>query len=238
LSTVDQATELASAVRAVTALPLAIVNTHHHFDHCFGNATIAALSPGASIWAHETAATTLREDGAKLQRAWYEEYADRDPELASGLAAVTLCPPDRTVHTESIMDIGGRLIELRHAGRGHTDGDLVVAVPDALVLFAGDLVEQGGPPSFGDSFPLDWPETLAVLRHLEWAPTVVPGHGSTVDLDYVRAQHDELTELAWLIREGHADGAAPEAVAAKAPYDPDIALVAVRRGYAELDGRI
>ena len=238
LSTVDQATELASAVRAVTPLPLAIVNTHHHFDHCFGNATIAALSPGASIWAHETAATTLREDGAKLQRAWYEEYADRDPELASGLAAVTLCPPDRTVHTESIMDIGGRVIELRHLGRGHTEGDLVVAVPDAGVLLAGDLVEQGGPPSFEDSFPLDWPETLAALRQLDWTRTVVPGHGSTVDLDYVRAQHDELTELAWLIREGHADGAAPEAVAAKAPYEPEVALVAVKRGYADLDGRL
>jgi len=46
LSTVDQATELATAVRAVTPLPLAIVNTHHHFDHCFGNATLAASTPG------------------------------------------------------------------------------------------------------------------------------------------------------------------------------------------------
>ena len=67
---------------------------------------------------------------------------------------------------------------------------------------------------------------------------MVPGHGTPVDLDFVRAQHDELTELAWLIRDGHGDGAPAEAVAAKAPYGPEVALDAVRRGYAELAGRL
>lgn len=239
LSTNAQALDLASAVRAVTDKPLVLVNTHHHFDHCYGNAVLADLVPGTPIWAHEAAVTTLREDGAKLQRAWYEEYLSTDPELAQGIADVQLRVPNRSVHIESIMDIGGRVVELRHLGRGHTDGDLVVAVPDALVLIAGDLVEQGAPPSFADSYPLDWPETLAALRQLPWTtPVVVPGHGAVVDLDYVRAQHDELTELAWLIREGHADGAAPEAVAAKAPFGHEAALIAVRRGYAELAGRI
>ena len=33
----------------------------------------------------------------------------------------------------------------------------MVVVPDAGVLFAGDLVENGHPPDFGDGFPLDWP---------------------------------------------------------------------------------
>jgi glyoxylase-like metal-dependent hydrolase (beta-lactamase superfamily II) len=236
LSTPAQAIELAGAVRAVTPLPLAIVNTHHHFDHCFGNAVLAGA--GVSIWAHEAAATILREDGAKLQRAWTEEYAAVDPVLAEGIANATVRVPDRTFLTESIMDIGGRTVELRHFGRGHTEGDLVAAVPDALVLIAGDLVEQGAPPSFVDSFPLEWPETLAGIRHLDWIATVVPGHGSTVDMDFVRAQHDELTELAWLIRDGHRDGAPIEAVAAKSSLGPNAALLAVRRGYLDLDGRL
>jgi len=182
---------------------------------------------------------TLREDGAKLQRAWCEQLLPIDPALAEAVAAVTLRPPERSVHAESIMDIGGRVVELRHLGRGHTEGDLVVIVPDADVVIAGDLVEQGAPPSFEDSYPVEWPETLAALRMLP-PPTavVVPGHGAPVDLEFVRAQHDELTELAWLIRDGHADGAKPESVAAKAPYDPDVALVAVRRGYADLSGRL
>jgi hypothetical protein len=41
-----------------------------------------------------------------------------------------------------------------------------------------------------------------------------------------------------VIRDGHADGAPAEHVAAKAPFGPDAALVAVRRGYAELSGRL
>ena len=137
------------------------------------------------------------------------------------------------------MDLGGRTLELRHLGRGHTDGDLVVIVPDADVTVAGDLVEQGGPPAFGDSYPVEWPETVAALRGPMTAATlVVPGHGTPVDVDFVRAQHDELTALAWLIREGHADGAPPDAVAARAPFGAAAALTAVTRGYAELAGKI
>lgn len=239
LSTEAQARELLEAIRAVTDLPLVIVNTHHHFDHCYGNGVLADASPGCTIWAHEEAAAALRDHATLWQRQWYEEWLPTDPELAEGLAAVTVRVPDRTVHSESLMDIGGRVLELRHLGRGHTEGDLVVVVPDAALLLAGDLVEQGAPPSFGDSYPVEWPETVAALLRLTTpATTVVPGHGSPVNVDFVRAQHDELTDLAWLIREGHGDGADPKAVAAKAPFEPDVALTAVMRGYAELAGRI
>jgi glyoxylase-like metal-dependent hydrolase (beta-lactamase superfamily II) len=239
LSTDAQAAELRAAIRAVTSLPLVLVNTHHHFDHCFGNRVLAEASPGCAIWAHEAAAAELREHGARWQREWYEEWLPTHPELAQELAQVEILAPDRTLHTESMMDIGGRVLELRHLGRGHTEGDLVVSVPDALILLAGDLVEQGGPPSFGDSHPLDWPETLAGLLHITPpGTTVVPGHGTPVDLDFVHAQHDELTQLAWLIREGHADGAEAASVAGKAPFGVDAALTAVRRGYAELAGRL
>jgi glyoxylase-like metal-dependent hydrolase (beta-lactamase superfamily II) len=237
LSTEAQARELLDAVRAVTDLPLVIVNTHFHFDHSYGNAVLAAASPGCAVWAHERAAAELRDHGTLWQRGWYEEWLPTHPELAEGLAAVTVRAPDRTVRSESLMDIGGRILELRHLGRGHTEGDLVVAVPDAGALVAGDLVEQGAPPSFGDSYPIEWPETVAALLRLTAPATiVVPGHGSPVDVDFVRAQHDELTELAHLIREGHGDGADPAAVAAKAPFGSEVALTAVTRGYAELAG--
>jgi glyoxylase-like metal-dependent hydrolase (beta-lactamase superfamily II) len=237
LSTDAQAGELLSAVRAVTALPLVLVNTHHHFDHCFGNRVLAESAPGVAIWAHEAAAAELRSHASLWQREWYEEWLPLEPELAEALATVDVLAPDRTVHGESTMDIGGRTLELRHLGRGHTDGDLVVLISDASVLLAGDLVEQSGPPAFGDSFPLDWPDTVHGILHLG-ATTIVPGHGTPVDVDFVRSQHDQLTELAWHIRDGHGDGAPPEEVAAKAPFGPAVALTAVKRGYAQLGGRI
>ncbi|NJC70376.1 MBL fold metallo-hydrolase [Planosporangium thailandense] len=237
LSTDAQARELREAVRAVTSYPLTVVNTHHHFDHCFGNAVLAA--PDRPIWAHEEAARLLGEEAARLQRQWYAEWVTADPDLAAGLAAVTVRPPDHPVHLEATLDLGDRQVVLRHLGRGHSAGDLVVHVPDADVIIAGDLVEEGAPPSFDDGFPLEWPETLVRLLELTTSATVVvPGHGATVGPAFVRTQHADLTTLEWLIRDGHTDGATVDEVVTRAPFDPDATRVAVRRGYAELSGRV
>jgi glyoxylase-like metal-dependent hydrolase (beta-lactamase superfamily II) len=236
LSTDTQAAQLREAVRRITSEPLCVVNTHHHFDHWFGNGVLAR--EGAEVWAHEEAAARLSRRTEELRRHWVSEWARVEPDLAAGMASATLRLPDRTVHIESIVDLGGRTVVLHHFGRGHTDGDLVVHVPDADAVLAGDLVEEAGPPSFEDSYPLEWPETLAALLRLTAASTVVvPGHGAPVDARYVHGQHDQLTALAWLIRGGHYDGATEEAVAAKAPFDAATARVAVHRGYAELSGR-
>src|SRR4051794_13395629 len=143
LSTDAQAGELRAAVQRVTTAPLTVVNTHHHFDHCFGNGVV--VGPDRPIWAHEEAARLLREHAVRLQREWYAEWSPTPLELAEALVAVTVRPPDHTVKTEATLDIGGRTVVLRHLGRGHSEGDLVVHVPDADVLVAGDLVEEGGP---------------------------------------------------------------------------------------------
>ncbi|MEU8045857.1 MBL fold metallo-hydrolase [Micromonospora echinofusca] len=235
LSTAGQAAELAAAARAVTPHPWTVVNTHHHFDHCFGNATLAA-EPPRPIYAHEIAAEAMREPD-RLRREAYAELRDTQPELAKEVAGTVLLAPTHTVHGEAVLDVGGRRVVLRHPGRGHTAGDLVVHVPDADVLVAGDLVEQSGPPAFEESYPLQWPDTVAeLLRTTTPATVVVPGHGEPVDAGFVRAQHAQLVELAWLIRAGHTGGAPPERVAAEAPFGARAALHAARRGYAELDG--
>ncbi|MGC4788291.1 MBL fold metallo-hydrolase [Micromonospora sp. DT178] len=235
LSTAGQAAALADAARAVTTAPWTVVNTHHHFDHCFGNATLAA-DPPRPVYAHEIAAEAMREPERLLREA-YEELRDEHPALAEEVAGTALLAPTHTVHGETVLDVGGRRVVLRHPGRGHTAGDLVVHVPDADVLVAGDLVEQSGPPAFEESYPLQWPDTVAeLLRMTTPATVVVPGHGDPVDAGFVRAQHAQLVELAWLIRAGHTGGAPPERVAAEAPFGARPALYAARRGYAELDG--
>ncbi len=115
----------------------------------------------------------------------------------------------------------------------------MVLIPDAGVLVAGDLVEQGAAPDFDDSYPLEWPDSLAaVLPVIDAGTVVVPGHGAPVDRDFVVAQHADLAQLDWLIRDGHADGSDPVKVAARSAFGPEAALVAVQRGYAELAGRV
>ncbi|HEY8534342.1 MAG TPA: MBL fold metallo-hydrolase [Micromonospora sp.] len=236
LSTREQARELVEAARRITPYRWRIVNTHHHFDHCFGNQ--AAAEPTTPIIAHEETARLLREQPEVVRQRAYEEALTIDPALAEALREVPLRPPTETVQSAATVDVGGRRVELRHLGRGHTAGDLVVHVPDADVVIAGDLVEEGAPPSFLDSYPLEWPETVAaVLRLLGPETAVVPGHGAIVDEEFVRAQHADLVTLAWLIREGHRDQAPAERVAARAPFGVDASLTAVRRGYDALSGR-
>lgn len=94
------------------------------------------------------------------------------------------------------VDLGGRLVELLHPGRGHTDNDVVVHVGDADVLLAGDLVEESGPPQAGeDAFPHEWPQTLdLVLQLVSPTTVVVPGHGAPVDREFVENQRNELAQ--------------------------------------------
>ncbi|NUO60514.1 MAG: MBL fold metallo-hydrolase [Hamadaea sp.] len=248
LSHDGQARELLTAIRGVTGEPLAVVNTHHHYDHAFGNAVVADGTGGgqpprdAPIFAHEEAAALLRDKGTVLQREWYEELLPQDLAFADALGQCVIRPPDQIVHGETGLDVGGRQVVLRHLGRGHTIGDLVVEVPDADLVVAGDLVEEGAPPGFGDSFPISWPDTLAaLLSRLGPQTRVVPGHGAVVGPDFVRAQHGELSQLSWLIREAHGDGGDPLKVAQKTTLTRfgerglQEARHAVIRGYEELE---
>lgn len=103
-----------------------------------------------------------------------------------------------TFSVAKVIDLGDRRVELLHLGNAHTSGDTVVAVPDVDVFFAGDLMEESAPPSYGeDSFPLEWPDTLGrVLGLLSETAKVVPGHGAVVDAEFVRTQADDLGTVA------------------------------------------
>jgi glyoxylase-like metal-dependent hydrolase (beta-lactamase superfamily II) len=235
LATANQARQLVAAVRALTPLPVTVVNTHAHFDHCFGNAVLAQQWPGLTILAHQSTVDAFADPQA-LRRGAVEEAWELAPSIAEEVAAAPLLAPTTVVTDQSTVDLGGRVGVLRYLGRGHTAGDLVVHVPDASVVVAGDLVEEGAPPSFADSYPLDWPETLAGVLALQ-PSVVIPGHGAVVDAAFVDRQRAELSRLEWLIRDGDRNLASAQEVAAGAPFGPDAALVAVRRGYAVLSGR-
>lgn len=236
LSGDGQARELTEAARRITPAPLAVVNTHHHFDHWYGNDTLARDGAGP-FWAHQEAAHQMKVHGERLRQDLIARFREDDPELAAQIEAARLVPPTRVAHQVATLDVGGRRVELRHLGRGHTAGDLVVLVPDGNVVLAGDLVEEGAPPSFSDSYPLQWPDTLAALIGLLSEDTVVvPGHGAPVARAFVQTQHAQLSELDWLIREGHYNNAEPDKVAQRAPFGPRESLHAVQRGYAELNG--
>lgn len=216
-----QAAALRRDLRALTSLPCRqVVNTHAHFDHCFGNASFRP----AAVWGHPRCAEELRNRGEQQRASAMRAL----PEAAARLAAVEIVAPDRLVAERAAVDGGGRRVELIHLGRGHTDNDLVVLVPDAGVAFAGDLVEEGAPPAFGDAWPLEWPATLD--RLLEGAPpVVVPGHGDVVDPAFVRGQRDEQRAMAELCRRVLERRLAVEEAVRLAPFPAATARMALER---------
>ena len=233
-SHLGQARELIAAIREVTADPWTVVNTHAHFDHYFGNQEFRP----APVWGTARAAEIIRAYG-QVHRAWTLDIYRKeglDEDLAY-TEQVVPDPPDRTFTGEATLDIGGRPVVLRHLGRGHTDGDLVVDVADTDVVFAGDLVEEGAPVGFGDAFPLDWPDTVAALTGLVRGP-VVPGHGDVVDRAYVENQHQDLVRTATLARELYAAGRdVDQAWTELQPWlSEGEARFALGRAYRQLDG--
>ena len=143
---------------------------------------------------------------------------------------VEIVPPNRTFVAATELDLGGRTVVVHHPGRGHTDHDAVVHVEDAGVSVVGDLVEEGGPPSFDDAYPLDWPVTLTGLLPRLGA-VVVPGHGDVVDPGFVAGQRDDLAAVAAAAEalSPQADDAELLARAAQLPVGRRAGLDALRR---------
>ncbi|MBB4702117.1 MBL fold metallo-hydrolase [Sphaerisporangium siamense] len=220
-----QGAEFAAAVRELTGLPWSVVLTHAHFDHAFGTAAF----DGATVWAHPGCRAELA-GGAQDQRTTWAAYyrAQGDPEAAARVETARIVPPDQLVDAAAEIDLGGRAVRLLHPGPGHTGHDLVAHVPDAGVLFAGDLVEQGAPPSFDDSHPAAWPAAVDRLLDLG-ARTVVPGHGEPVDAAFVTRQRDELAEIADLCRAVAAGEMTADVALARSPYPAAFTSEALRR---------
>lgn len=216
-----------------------VVNTHAHYDHTFGNARFGPGSAlAAPIYGHRRVPRHLAEHETPMLAEWIA----RGVEPVAEWREVVITPPTVLVDERVELDLGGRAVELLHLGRGHTDNDLVVHVPDADTWLVGDLVEESGPPMYGSgSFPLEWPDTLS---HLCWRlvdhATVVPGHGAAVGPMFVADQQEDVGQVASVIRRLHAAGVpADRAVAEGAgqwPFPPEGLGAAVTDAYRHLDG--
>lgn len=117
-------------------------------------------------------------------------------------------------------------------GKGHTDSDLVIAVADTGVLFAGDLLENGAPPYFGDGFPLAWQDTANAIR-LRASGVTVPGHGDVMSPEAVATQAEELAAVAAACANGLGTGRFDSAVG---PYPEDTMMAAWSRARVEAAG--
>ncbi len=173
------------------------INTHADGDHWWGN---AALPADTRITATEATAAAMRHESTPQEVGL----------LCAGAAVLSRLPgrpgatgaimgqifegvhrprrlrfPDHTFTGTTSLDVDGRTLALADLGPAHTSSDVAVHLPDAGVVFAGDLL-------FAGSTPILWHgplgnQTAALDRLLELsADTYVPGHGPLVGRDGVR----------------------------------------------------
>ncbi len=188
-----EAGELREELGRLTNQPVvAVINTHYHWDHVWGNARFG----GVPIHGHVRCRTFLEQSGEMMRQTVMENCVERAAEYAE----VETVPPDRTFEAVARIDLGTVELHLSYHGRAHTDSDIVVAVPAAGVTFMGDLIEEGAPPQFGSSFPSEWPNTLAAIEP-DLPPVVVPGHGDVVDAGFVAEQRSQLEQVAATLTE-------------------------------------
>jgi len=229
-TTSGHAQELIADIARLTPFPVRlVVDTHWHADHVFGNHDFRP----ATIWGHERCRSRLIENGEE-QRA---SLLSALPDLADDVASLVIDPPERTFVETATLDVGGRRVDLSYLGRGHTDADIVIVLPDADVLFAGDLLENDAVPYFGDGYPIEWPATVGRLLGLVSGP-VVPGHGSIGDRAFVERQLGEFEAVVTAARGLHAGEIDRAGALTAMPYDPESSIQPLDRALAQLRGEL
>lgn len=220
------ADELLKDIRTLTRAPVAaVVNTHFHWDHTWGNARFLP----APIWGHLRCAEQLVARSADS----LERLIRSEPGLAAELEEVVVTPPTVTFDDAASLDLGDRQLELRHLGLGHTNSDIAVVIADAGVLFAGDLLENDAPPSFHDAFPIAWGATAARLTTFVSGP-VVPGHGSVGDRAFAEGQAQALAEIADIGRQAAAGMIEEDEAVRRSPFPAETTGIALERIRLEL----
>ena len=100
--------------------------------------------------------------------------------------------PTLTIKGQMTVDLGNRVVDITHAGRGNTAGDLVVYLPKERIVATGDLLVSPTPFTF-DGYPTEWIQTLKAIR--QWPTDItVPGHGN------VMRDHDYLDKVVTLMQ--------------------------------------
>lgn len=179
------AQQLLAEIRKITNLPIRfVVNTHYHLDHTGGNKIFA--DAGAVILAHRNVRSWLHTENLK--------FFGPNPKPEQKARVEALVAPQITYEDGVDLYLGSRMVRVRFM-LGHTGGDSVIFVPDANVVFTGDLFWKAHLPNLIDGSTQPWIESLNTLEREHPRGTFVSGHGDIGTVEDVRNFRDYLSTL-------------------------------------------
>jgi glyoxylase-like metal-dependent hydrolase (beta-lactamase superfamily II) len=173
---------------------LYLTTTHFHPEHAFG----AQVFADEAMYLLNTAQV---DDLTTKGEGYLGMFRQLGEPVARELEGARIPVPDQTYDGTYELDLGGRSVQLRPTGRAHSKGDQVITVPDAGVLFTGDLAEADQfaifpwfPPYDVDVSGVRWIQVMERLA-AERPQIVVPGHGEVGDAQLLTQVRDYLVEL-------------------------------------------
>jgi cyclase len=219
--------ELIESIAAQTKLPIKYaVNSHYHLDHTGGNQVL--LARGVPIIGHDNlmvwqttrnrrflpAAAELekrRTDAAKQLSELPADQTEKRTQLErqirrlDAMRAIKLTNPTVTFGTGTIHLYLGKREVVLFTLPGHTGGDVLAYVPDANVVFTGDLGWSVTLPNLVDATVNDWIPTLDKVLAQYPTAKFVPGHGNVAAAGDIKDFRDYLDNLRARVRQGIAD---------------------------------
>ncbi|WP_420012692.1 MBL fold metallo-hydrolase [Tateyamaria sp.] len=167
------ANKVIEKVREVTDKPIThVALTHYHAVRVLGASAFNAQQIIMSDMARGMVAERGQED-------WHSEF-QRFPRLFEGHESIPgLTWPTTTFTNEMNVFLGNRRVLLKHLGRAHTAGDIVIHVPDENVMFTGDIVEYHSACYCGDGYFGDWGNTLDAIKAYD-VDAIAPGRGDAL----------------------------------------------------------
>ena len=172
-------------------------NTHGNGDHWFGN---QLLPDGIPIVASARAIGDMRASPPNAVHMLFNQL-DLGPEFEAfaqrsmrrfDFASVTERLPTESFEDRTQRRIGDRDIHLIELGPAHTQGDAIAYVPDAGIVFTGDILFIEGTPMMWAGPVENWLTACERIIELK-ARTIVPGHGPVTDETGVRDVQRYLT---------------------------------------------
>lgn len=172
-----------------------VVNTHHHFDHCLGNAAF-----GPNVVAHKSTYDEMIKPDGTMRHYFVSQNQDISPQVKQQVYDIPIVLPRFTFTHRMWLHLGDATFELIHIG-GHTESTILVYLAEDKVLFSGDAVVSNMHPYKGQASFARWIRGLETIQGMD-IDVIVPGHGEVCDkaeakraLDYFRQMRDRVASL-------------------------------------------